>query len=187
MSFYAAEAASCAHHWGTFLIYNFAVAAHIHSRYHCQQPAKNKLTFFFFLPLPPFSVQHVGQLSWNDVQVYWRWCELSVKNQRDGGIDGEDDEEILMHIYQLINGAVTTTLYSLLLVLLYMAPLPSGSFYVLFLTPRCSPQFYSTKGCCFIYRIIFYFLVPVRAKQTCHGSPEEHDTLICTPGLLPSL
>lgn len=132
MSFYAAEAASCTHHWGTILIYNFAAAAHRHSRYHCQQPPENKLTFFFSFPTPPFSVQRVGQLSWNDVQVYCRWCDLSVKNQNDGGIDSEDDEEILMHIYQLIKGAVTTTLYSLLLELLYTNPLPIGSFYLLF-------------------------------------------------------
>lgn len=61
---------------------------------------KNKLTFF-----PPFllSIQRDGQLSWNDVWVYWCWCELSVKYQRDGELTVEMMRKS-MHIYQLIEG-----------------------------------------------------------------------------------
>lgn len=41
---------------------------------------KNKLTFSLHF-YPPSST--MGSFSWNDVPVYWCWCELSVNYQRD--------------------------------------------------------------------------------------------------------
>lgn len=86
-----------------FLIYNFAMVANRHGRYHCQQPPENKLTFFSFSVFLP-SIQRDGQLS-------WKWCAglfglMRAVSQISEGpeIDSEDDEEILMHIYQLIKG-----------------------------------------------------------------------------------
>lgn len=86
MSFRAADAASCTRYWGTILIYNFAMEANRHGRYHRRQPPEKQINFF--PPIPP-SIQRDGQLSWNDVRVYWCWCELSLKYQRDGKLTVE--------------------------------------------------------------------------------------------------
>lgn len=60
MSFYAAEAASCTRYRGTILIYNFAMEANRHGRYHRRQLPGKQINFF-----PPFlpSIQRNGQLS----------------------------------------------------------------------------------------------------------------------------
>lgn len=101
MSFRIAEAASCALYWGIILIYNFAMEANRHGRYHRRQPPENKLTFF-----PPFSPLHPARWA-----AFLKWCAgllalmWAVSQISEGwGIDGGDDEEILMHIYQLIKG-----------------------------------------------------------------------------------
>ncbi|KAK5847610.1 hypothetical protein PBY51_016724 [Eleginops maclovinus] len=72
-------------------------------RYHLWQPPENKLTSRL---LPPSEAMgSIPEMMCGFIGVDVR---LSVKYQRDGGIDSGDDEEILMHIYQLIKGAVTT-------------------------------------------------------------------------------
>lgn len=101
MSFRAAEAASCTRYWGTILIYNFAVEANRHRRYHRRQPPEKQINFFSSIsPLHPARwaafpkwCMHLLVLMWAVSQISEGW-----------GIDSGDDEEILMHIYQLIKG-----------------------------------------------------------------------------------
>lgn len=96
---------------GTALICNFCQtdvgAITVGSRW------KNKLTFFFLFPSSSLlSKCHEWAATLfspiqsppprNDAAVYWRWCELSVNIG--------DDEEILMHIYQLIKSFTAPSL-----------------------------------------------------------------------------
>ena len=76
--------------------------ANRHGRYHLRQPPEKQINFPP-LPFPP-SIRRDGQHSWNDVRVYWCWCEAVSQISEGRGIDSGDDEEILMHIYQLIKG-----------------------------------------------------------------------------------
>lgn len=104
MSFPTAWAASCTFYWGTVLIYNFAMEANRRGRYHHRQPPEKQINFFFFFKLhfyPQFSM----------MASFSKWCAgllalmWAVSQISDGwGIDSGYDEEILMHIYQLIKG-----------------------------------------------------------------------------------
>jgi len=100
MSFHTAKAASCTHYWGTSLIYNFAVEANRRRPYHCQQPLENKLAFSSISPL--HSLQWAAFLKWCAGLLGLMWAVNQISEGP--GIDSGDDEEILMHIYQLIKG-----------------------------------------------------------------------------------
>lgn len=142
------------------------MVANRHGRYHCQQPLENKLTFFFFstpISLPPplkamgsFFLKMMCRFIGADVS-----CQSNIRGT--GGIDGEDDEEILMHIYHLIKGQSQQTSFVL--------SQPSPLCLLLSLEPRLTPLkflflFSCKKLLCFlVFHGLYTCLQPYGSTQ----------------------